>query len=88
MEIRKGMRIRARWFDATRASLAGMQAKVGARLIEVQGVVRHVRGDHPTAPTTVGVFVETEDGRGEVCDACGVRKVAVDLRHVVEVDGA
>lgn len=76
-ELKKGMRVRAEWFaDARPAHLAGVQAKLSATLRVVEGVVTHIRGDHPTSPTsptTVGVWVMTDAGAEEV----------VDLKHIV-----
>ena len=83
--ITKGTHIRAQWFDAKLVSLAGMDMKTGATLRNVTGVVRHVRGDHPTAPTTVRIYIESDDGLGTPCGDCQVREVEVDPKHVVEV---
>ncbi len=84
-EITKGKRIKAQWFEAELVSLAGMGAKVGATQRVVTGVVRHVRGDHPTHPTSVRLYVESDDGLGSPCGKCQVREVEVNPEHVVEV---
>ncbi len=83
--ITKGMRIRAQWWDAKLVALAGVQMKAEGSPREVVGVVRHVRGDHPTDPTTVRLYVEAEDGLGSPCASCQVREVEVDPKHVIEV---
>lgn len=73
--VGKGSRIVARWFEAELVPLAGIQTKTGAVERIVTGVVRHIRGDHPTAPTTVRLYVETESGS----------EIEVDPKHVMEV---
>ena len=83
--IKKGTRIRARWFSANMACLAGSQPKFGATLHEVTGTVRHIRGDHPTEPKTIRLYVEADDGTGSPCGKCQVREVEVNPDHVVEV---
>lgn len=83
--ITKGDRIVARWYAAHPASLAGAQTKTAATERVVEGVVRHVRGDHPTDPTSVRLFIETADG--ERCERCGVNETIVDPEHVVSVNG-
>jgi len=72
MELTKGMRVRAEWLEAQpvgAVSLAGVQTKVGATLRVVEGVVTHIRGNHPTAPTSVGVWIKTDAGEEVVTDA-------------------
>lgn len=56
----KGTRIRIRKYMVEPACLAGVQPKLGARSVDVVGVVRHLRGDHPTHPTAVKVFIDPE----------------------------
>ena len=74
--ITKGSFIKAVWFEANpSASIAGMQPKVGATMQVVVGTVRHIRGDHPTRPTSVRLWVEPEGGGDEVI---------VNPAHVVE----
>lgn len=63
--LAKGDRVHARWLEATDACLAGMQAKVGAVQREVIGVVTHIRGDHPTDPKSIRVWVQPDDGGAE-----------------------
>jgi len=60
--VKKGDRIRATWLKAADppSSLAGMQLKFSGEKFEVQGVIRHVRGDHPTNPTVVRFYVDPE----------------------------
>lgn len=56
----KGSRIRIRKYEAEPACLAGVHMKLGARSYEAVGVVRHIRGDHPTNPTKVKVFIDSD----------------------------
>lgn len=74
--LKKGDRVRAQWFQTTDAALAGMQPKVGAILVNVEGRVTHVRGDHPTNPTQIRVWVKPDDGGDEVI---------VDPKHITAV---
>ena len=83
--IVKGTRIRAHWFACRPVPLSGMQMKFGATEREVIGVVRHIRGDHPTNPTKTRLYVEADDGLGDPCGKCQVREVEVDPDHVVEI---
>lgn len=72
MTLVRGMRIVAELFEARppgSASLAGMQTKTAATMRIVSGVVTHIRGDHPTRQTSVGVWIETEDGQEVVVDS-------------------
>jgi hypothetical protein len=62
----KGHWIRAEWVQRTDGSLSGSQVKVAAKLIVVQGIVRHIRGDHPTNPKSIRLFVEPDNGGPEV----------------------
>lgn len=64
--ITKGTRLRAQWLQATDACLSGSQMKVGAVSREVVGTVTHVRGDHPTAPKSIRIWVQPDDGGDEV----------------------
>jgi hypothetical protein len=83
VNITKGTRIRARWLDTKFVSLAGAQIKAEGQYREVTGVVRHVRGDHPTNPTEIRLFVEADGG--VLCPKCNVHEVMIDPKHVVEV---
>jgi hypothetical protein len=74
--LKKGDRVHAQWFQATDACLAGMQPKTGAILRDVTGIVRHIRGDHPTNPTEIRVWVEPDEGGDEVI---------VNPKHIVAV---
>lgn len=64
--LTKGRRVTARWFDSKLVALAGNQLKVGATPREVTGIVTHIRGDHPSAPTQVDVHIQPDDGGDEV----------------------
>lgn len=67
VEIKKGSRVRARWFEANpRASPPGVQAKVSATEREVVGVVTRIRGDHPDKPSTVRLWVAPDAGGEDV----------------------
>jgi hypothetical protein len=89
--ITKGSRIRAEWFKVNDppSSLAGMQLKFGASRFEVQGVVRHVRGDAPVNPTVVRFYVDPEGPwtgpttRPPGC-SCEREHVEVNPKHVTE----
>ncbi len=87
--IAKGDRIHAHWFgDAQPVALAGMMMKVQATEFSVVGVVRHVRGDHPTQPTHVRFYVDPDGAwtgptvRPHGC-TCDHGHVEVDPKHVV-----
>lgn len=87
----KGDRIRAQWLDAKLVALAGAQMKVGASGREVTGIVRHIRGDHPTNPTEVRVFIDPDgawDGpvvKDLVRCTCGHPHVQIKPEWVVEI---
>ena len=92
--VTKGMRIRARWFaDARPVALPGVMFKLQATERDVVGVVKHVRGDHPTNPTITRFYV-TPDGecaaprtRPPGC-TCAEEHVEVNPDHVIGVDDA
>jgi hypothetical protein len=60
--ISKGMRVRAEWIDTKLVALAGVQMKAEGTRRFVEGVVTHVRGDHPTNPTKIGIWVQPDEG--------------------------
>lgn len=64
MTLTKGMRVRARWFQANDppSSLAGMQMKLGVTERSVEGVVTHIRSDSPTELINVRVHIKPDDG--------------------------
>lgn len=78
MNIVKGTRIEARWFQANNppSSLAGMQMKLGVTERVVVGTVTHIRGDRPTNPTKTLLLVKPDDSEEEV---------QVDPKHVISV---
>lgn len=82
--IQKGDTIRAEWFEPYIAGIAGVQSKTTAHLMTISGEVRHVRGNHPTQPTAIGLFVRAESGKW--CERCGCYEVLVRPEHVVEVE--
>ncbi len=64
--IEVGTKVRAQWFKAQEIgtwSLAGAMPKLTGSMLNVVGTIRHIMGDHPTAPTSVHVFLDAE---GEV----------------------
>lgn len=88
VDLRKGARIRARWTETEMVSLAGMQMKVQLAEREVTGVVRHLRGDDPVAPTIVRLYVDPEapwSGRTVRPHGCRCERAHVEVhpRHVV-----
>lgn len=85
--IAKGARIRAQWLATRPVSLAGVQLKFEATRRDVVGVVRYVRGDHPTAPSVVKLYIDAEGERGDATPfgcTCGPH-TEVDPAHVVDV---
>lgn len=75
MILSRGTHVTAELFEARplgSASLAGMQMKTTATMRRVSGVVTHIRGDHPEHPTSVGVWIMTDDGREEIVDLCAI----------------
>lgn len=74
--IVKGTRVQAQWFQATDACLAGMQPKTGAIQHNVIGVVTHIRGDHPTQPKIIRVWVKPDVGGDEVI---------IDPAHIIAI---
>jgi len=72
--IQKGTRIRAQWLQVVpNASLAGQQPKLATSTVTVVGTVTHIRGDHPTSPTQIRLWVQPDEGGPEV---------VVDPQHV------
>jgi hypothetical protein len=66
--ITKGSRVRSTWLQAKpfgTFSLAGHQMKAAVESVVIVGTCRHFRGDDPTNPTAVRVYVEPE---GDVPD--------------------
>ncbi len=88
--VGKGDRIRASWLVTEPASLAGQQNKVAAREIQVSGTIRHFRGDHPTHPTIIRIYLDPDPGyhgptvRPQEC-RCKAEHVEVNPAHVKEV---
>ena len=68
LTLKKGSRVKAHWFQANNppSSLAGMQLKLGVTEKVVEGVVTHIRADHPLTPTRYEVWVQPDGGGPEV----------------------
>lgn len=64
--LMKGDWVHAVWLVPTNACLSGSQIKTGAEVAEVRGTVTHVRGNHPTEPTSIRVWVKPDGGGPEV----------------------
>lgn len=61
--ICKGDRVRARWYRGLPLgswSLAGAQMKAAVEEVVVEGVIRHIRGDDPVAPTERAIFLDVD----------------------------
>lgn len=87
--IAKGARVRARWFEAKPIgsySIAGAQMKLVGSFVEVIGEVRHIRGDAPTDPKKVELWIKPDDDSGDLCEKCNVKEIGpINQRHIVEV---
>lgn len=86
----KGSRIRANWFKAELACLAGAQMKFGAQGVEAVGAIKHFRGDHPTDPTEIRIYIDPEgDYKGEMVTVvgctCGRKHVEIKPEWVSEI---
>ena len=69
VNINKGSRVTAQIFTAQPLgsySLSGAQMKVAATSRTITGTVTHVRGDHPTAPTSIRIWIKPDDEDDEV----------------------
>lgn len=85
MNVVKGTRIRAQWFQANDppSSLAGMQMKLGVTSREVVGTVTHINGyarsqeDHEAGRYLRTTVTVQPDNGGE--------EIEIDSKHVVEV---
>jgi len=75
VSVVKGTKVLVRKMQAKLVSLSGMQMKTGVNIEEFEGVVTHIYGDHPTAPTKVVFMVKKEDGV----------EVEVEQKHIVAV---
>jgi hypothetical protein len=89
LTVEKGDRIAAEWFMHTKlVALSGAQLKASTTKVVVAGVVRHIRGDHPTEPTKTRLYIDPEhewDGptvRPYGC-RCEKEHVEVDPNHVL-----
>lgn len=66
VNIQKGDWVSAQWLEPYEAGLSGSGLKFAAQNKSVSGIVRHIRGDHPTHPTSIRLFVEPDGGGDEV----------------------
>ncbi len=93
--VTKGSHIRAEWMAAKTnplASVSGQQLKFEVQAHTITGIVKHVRGDHPTQPTIIRLFVDPDPGTSwtgpttnlEGC-TCGHPHVEVNPDHLIEV---
>jgi hypothetical protein len=64
--IIKGDWVQAEWMTTHLTCLAGVQTKFGGTLMSVAGTVLHIRGDHPTNPTSIRLSVQPDEGGEEV----------------------
>ena len=87
----KGDLVTLKGIEAKPAALSGMQMKFGATIFEITGHVAHVRGNHLTDPTSVGVWL-TADASLKMspefdphwCSKCGRNEVGpFDYRYLV-----
>lgn len=92
----KGDLVAFSWLEAKPLgsySLAGAQMKIAASKGEIRGRVAHVRGDHPTEPTLVGVWLDAGEGfysdrpmKTEHCEKCNRLEVGpFDIRYLDEI---
>lgn len=58
--LQKGDHVTAEWMETKPVALAGVQMKLGGTLKTVTGIVTHIRGDHPTNPTSIGVCIKDD----------------------------
>ena len=91
--ITKGSRVRVQILRALPLgtwSLAGVQLKTAAESVDFTGTCRHFRGDHPTAPTEIRIYVEPDEAidwpRVEVCDCHPGGLVEVKAEQIVSVE--
>lgn len=74
-------------------ALAGNNLKFGAKQEDFEGVVRHIRGNHPINPTSIRLWVEPVSGDTsssaediEFCERCGCNEVGlVNPDHVTVI---
>lgn len=88
--IKKGDRIEARWFRSEgKGPLPGTLALTE---LTVRGRIRHLRGDHPTVPSVIRLYVDPEgpwEGtttRPHGC-TCPHEHVEVNPEHVIRTLG-
>jgi len=86
--MNKGDHITASWMRTDLACLAGAQMKLEGQQVTVCGIVRHVRGNDPVNPTTIGIFIDPDDPACELprvrpprC-TCRNPHVLVDPGHI------
>lgn len=63
--ITKGVKVHVEFFSSKELgtySLSGFQPKVTGLFVSVAGPCVHFRGDHPTHPTQVKIFIDVTEG--------------------------
>lgn len=86
--IKFGSRVYVKFLKAQELgtySIAGAMPKVVGEFVEFTGTVRHIRGNHPTNPTDVRLWIEPDGADASVpfCEECGVREIGmVKFDHV------
>lgn len=60
--ITKGTKIQVEFFASREVALSGMQMKTEAQLVNVIGTCVHFRGDHPTDPSEIEIFIDVTEG--------------------------
>lgn len=86
--VTKGDHITASWMRTNLTSLAGVQMKLEGQQVSVSGIVRHVRGNDPIAPTSIRIYIDPDDPACELPRArpprctCPRPHVEVEPQHV------
>lgn len=65
MNIAKGSKVHVEFFASKPLgsfSVAGVQLKTTGAMVNVNGTCAHFRGDHPTTPKEVRVYIDVTEG--------------------------
>jgi hypothetical protein len=73
--LQKGDRVTAEWLETEPVALAGVQMKLGGTTKTVTGVVTHIRGDHPTEPTSIGIAILDDEGKEHWVDSNYIKEI-------------